>query len=93
LLALAPLGRLAPPSGAVFALRGTTAARRPPRAPDSAAALAPKGPACSLRLEIAESLPPSVLVQVGERRYRVRPLVDLAASDDDVADVLRRAGL
>src|SRR5215218_6045051 len=36
LLALAPLARRAGSSGAVFALRGTTAARRPPRAPDDA---------------------------------------------------------
>jgi transcriptional regulator with XRE-family HTH domain len=46
-----------------------------------------------LRLAVADELPPSLDVRVGERRLRVQPLVQLAAHDDDVADVLGRAGV
>jgi hypothetical protein len=46
-----------------------------------------------VRLELATALPRSVQVRVGERQVRVKPLVDLAASDPDIADLVRRVGL
>jgi transcriptional regulator with XRE-family HTH domain len=45
-----------------------------------------------LRLDVGERLPSSIEVWVAKRRLRVRPLAELAASDPDIADVLRRIG-
>jgi hypothetical protein len=45
-----------------------------------------------LRLELVERLPSAVTVQVGDRALPVRPLLELVAADNGLADLVRRAG-